>query len=132
MSLSDYVPQRVTVPLRGGSLQVRGLALDDVTILLQNHLPDLDTLFDLYQEAQTDHTKVSDTAKYAVQIIKQAPGLVANMIALAADEPDQVEKARVLPIAAQQKALMEILRISFEEAGGPKKFFASLMGILRA
>lgn len=130
MALSDYVIQTETVPLKGGSLEVRGLGLDDVTVLLRNHMPDLDKLFDLYDETQTDPTKFGETAKYAIKIVSQAPGLVANMIALASDEPDEVEKCRRLPMAAQVKALTAIIKITFEEAGGPKKFYETLRGIL--
>ena len=133
MSLADYQPARALVEFNRGSVTVRGLSLDDVSVLMHNHLPDLDGLFDLYENAATTpaDTGVATTARYMVNLIREAPALVANVIALASDEPDAVENARRLPMPVQLDIMKKVVTLTFDEAGGPRKFFESLMMLLR-
>lgn len=132
MSLADYEPIRAEVGFKGGSLSVRGLALDDVAVLMRTHLDDLNPLVDLYtKEVKTD-VDVAAMSQYIIGLVKEAPGLVANLIAIACDEPDAVDNARKLPMPTQVKALKMIGALTFEEAGGPKKFIESLVGLVRS
>jgi hypothetical protein len=126
MALADYQPERVDIPFKGGSFQVKGLSLDDVSVLMKHHLTDMDELLELYSRNVSQDIAVAATAQYAVTLVREAPALVANVLALAAEEPDSVDNARRLPIPTQIEALKVIGRLTFEEAGGAKKFFESL------
>lgn len=130
MALSDYQPERKAIQFKGGSFQVKGLSLDDVAVLMKHHLDDLDNLLELYARDVSNEFVVSATAQYAVSLIREAPALVANVIALAAEEPDRVDNARRLPIPVQVEALKAIGALTFEESGGAKKFFESLRDLV--
>lgn len=130
MALADYVVERKAVPFKGGSFDVRGLSLDDVTVLMREHLSDLDQIFELYASTTSQEVLVGETARYAIKLVQEAPGLVANVIALASDEPHQADRARTLSIPVQVDALEKIFLLTFEEAGGAKKFFESLGRLL--
>lgn len=132
MGLADYQPPAETIEYKGGSFDVRGIALDDLALLLKNHMADIDALIDIYEKEVREDVRVTAIAQYAMGLVKEAPGLVANAIALCSDAPDSVDKARRLPLAVQVKALEAIGRLTFEEAGGPKKFFESLKTLFGA
>jgi hypothetical protein len=130
MQLADYAPQREQVSFRSGSLTVRGLALDDVAILMRENLSDLDSLLKMYAQDVDERAAVAATAQYAVALIRETPALVARMIALACDEPSSEHNARKLPIPVQVDLIKKIVELTFSEAGGAKKFFESLTGLL--
>lgn len=131
MSLSDYEPAREQVDFKGGSLQVRGLSLDDIAKIMQGYSADLEGMIDIYVRGVNNDASTAAMAQYAIALVKDAPGLVAFLIANACDEPDSVPQARLLPMAVQVDALKKIGKLTFEEAGGPKKFFESLSGLLK-
>lgn len=126
MSLADYQPAREKVEFKGGSVFVRGLSLDDLTVLMRNHLSDIDNLMEIYRRDVRDELAVAAAIQYGVSLAREAPGLVAHVISLAADEPDQVDRARALPLPIQVEILKHVGRLTFEEVGGAKKFFESL------
>jgi hypothetical protein len=130
MALADYQPQRQTIPFKGGSFEVKGLSLDDVAVLMKHHLTDLDELFELYAKNVNPEMAVAVTAQYAVSLVREAPGLVAQIIALAAEEPDMVPMARKLSMPIQVEALKTIATLTFDDAGGAKKFYESLIGLV--
>lgn len=130
MSLADYQPAREIVEFKGGSVSVRGLSLDDVSVLMSHHLSDLDNLLDIYRRGVDESLAVAATAQYAIRLVKEAPGLVAHLIALAVDEPSHVDKARGLPMPTQIRILEVAGRLTFEEAGGAKKFVESLGSLI--
>ena len=132
MSLADYQPLRHVVPFKGGDISVRGLSLDDVAMLMNEHLSDIDKLFGLYDGSVREDVKVLATAQFAIGLIREAPALVANMIALACDEPEAVPQARKLPIPVQVEAIKAICMLTFDEAGGAKNFLSSLTNLIAA
>ena len=133
MPIDDYRPLTAEVGLnsKGGSLTVRGLALDDVAVLMRSHLVDLDKLIDIYQNKVGDAATVAVFTQYAVTLAKEAPGLMANIIALGCDDGDNVPKYRKLSLPITVRAVEQIVNLTFEEAGGPKKFVESLIEIFR-
>jgi hypothetical protein len=131
MPLADYSPQREEVAFTGGSFIVRGLSLDDISLLMQNHAQDLDKLIAIYSAGIKGDAAVAAFAQYTIALAKEAPGLVGNLIAIASDEPDVVDKARALSMPTQVAALKVIGRLTFAEAGGPKKLFESLSELVR-
>lgn len=131
MPISDYQPPTAVVEFTGGSLKLRGLALDDVAVLMRSHLVDLDKLIQIYDNKVSDSAAVASFAQYAISLAKECPGLVANIIALASDDGDNVPAYRKLSMPLMIKCLTQIIELTFVEAGGPKKFVESLMEIFR-
>ena len=119
------------MPLRGTSVSLRGLGLDDVAILMNLYLRDIDALFRLYDNEVDEASRVAAMAQFAIVLCREAPALVGHMIALSCDEPDQVERARKLSLPAQVEILKALFTLTFEEAGGARKFFESLGMLLR-
>lgn len=131
MSLSDFAINRDKVDFRGGSLELRGLALEDFSVLLRNHLPEMNALFDMYDNDETRETAISQAGAFALKIIKEAPDMVATMIVLAGDEPAElIDIARKLPLPVQVECVRKIIDLTFEESGGAKKFLDNLMGMI--
>jgi hypothetical protein len=132
MTLATYQPHRVSVSFNGGSFQVRGLALDDVAVLMHDHLDQLDELLKMFAEDVDQRVAVAATAQYAIALVRKSPDLVARIIALASDEPDVEAQARRLPIPVQIDAVKKIIECTFIDAGGAKKFFEDLTTLLTA
>lgn len=129
MPLAGYKSPSRTVSLGGGqSCEVRGLSFDDFAALLRTHLPDLEAIFDLFTNIEGVSRDQFDNV--AATLIAQAPGLVANVIALAAGEGDASDAER-LPGPIQLNLLNEIGDLTFTEAGGVKKFMEMIAALLK-
>jgi hypothetical protein len=129
MPLAGYQPERRTISLSGGqSFDVTGLSLNHVAVLMREHFPDLDAIFDLF--ANIDRMTKDDFAPLAMAVVSQAPGFAANVIALAAGE-GTAEDAVKLSGAVQVKALTEIAELTFAEVGGVGKALEMVTGLLR-
>lgn len=131
MSLSDYTPERQPIKLpREGSFSVRGLSVEDVSALLRAHMPHVDQMFQLYAAQTKDIFATGAAEKLVLTVVKDFPQISAALISLASDEPDTEAQARKLPFPTQIEAISAIGRLTFEEVGGPKKFFASLSALM--
>jgi len=118
MPLADYQPERVKIDYKGRPLaEVRGLNLEDISVLVRSHLTELQVLYARFQNTALD-------TEALIQIISEAPGIAARVIALASDEPEGVAAARKFSLPLQVKMLAEIVRLTFEDVGGPKAFVA--------
>lgn len=130
MSLADYKPETLPVQLgREQSMEVQGLSLEHLAVLLREHMPDLDAVFDLFDGVENMPQGAGQ--QLAMTLISQAPGLVANVIALAANQPEHAEKAAMLPAPVQIDALMKIGELTFTEVGGVKKFLEHIAALLK-
>lgn len=132
MALRQYTPERREVKAKGQVLgEVRGLALEDVAVLVREHLPDLDALVELFNNPDAmDSMSVEDWKKLALPIITQAPGLAANVIALAADAPDGGPTVQTWPVGAQLEALVSIFEMTISEVGEIKKAWGIVAALL--
>lgn len=135
MALSDYQPERREVIVNGKPLfSVEGLSFDGLEKLVRTHVADMEGVFDLILVGE----KPSDTlnaslASMALALVTKAPGLAANIIAIASGEEitDQlIASARRLPFPNQVEALVTIGELTFEENGGVKKSVESLFSLL--
>lgn len=127
MSLSDFQPETITVSHRRITLELRGLSFVDISSLMRTHMNDLETLFDMYeQEANNISFGNVAMARYVTRLVSDAPALVSHIIALAADEPEMVNKAAKLPLTLQLDSLKAIGKLTFEEVGGVKKLLEML------
>lgn len=135
MALTDYQVERRDVVVKGKPLfQVQGLSLEGLSILVRTHLPDLEAIFDLVSRTG-DLSQVADQSfdTIALTLVANAPGLTANIIAVASGEADieaATNAARRLPFPAQMEALIHIGELTFEEVGGIKKCGEALVKIL--
>lgn len=130
MALADFTPDKVTVALgKNASVDVRGLGIQDFSQLMHVHLEDLAGLIDIYEKSGGNFTEAS-LLQFVLRLVTDAPGLVAHAIALAADEPELVDKAASLPIPVQLKLVQAIGTLTFEDLGGAKKTMAMLENLL--
>lgn len=130
MALSDFKPETRTVSGRGYSFDVRGLGMNDIASMMRTHMDDLENVFKLYEQHSGDEITTVALGRFALALVKDAPGLTAHAIALASDEPQAVENAARLPFMAQVSALKEIGQLTFVEIGGVKKLIENLDGLL--
>lgn len=131
MGLNNYIPQRHAFDLQGGSFSVRGLSLEDVSRLIATHLPDLEALYDLFASNKINSTSDEQFENLIKTLVIEAPGFAANVIALAADEPDTAKQAAMLPFPVQIEALMKIGDMTFTDVGGLGKGMESIAALLK-
>lgn len=132
MSLSGFTPKTETVKYPDGDFAVRGLSLDDITSLVALHYAALSALFDKYiaegvAAAVLEGTgNDDDVTQVIMDLAQQAPVLIADVIAHAADERDQAATARLLPISTQVEAIETVLRLTLLSEGGLEKLVATV------
>lgn len=134
-TLSAYTPEYDEVQLpKVGALRVRGVSLDDMELLLRAHLDTVEMIFSLVKTSRSGPAAGEASARFVLALAQEAPAFAAQVIALAADEPDQAAAVRKLPFPVVVDALTKIGRLTFEEAGGVEGFgnaLAALIGGLR-
>lgn len=128
MSLGSYQAPSHEVVLKGGSFHVKGLSLNEVSLLIHHHMPDIEALFDLFMNIE--QVSESDFQSVAAALVSQAPGFAANVIALAAGEPDNAKVAATLPFPVQVDIIVKIGDLTFSEVGGVKKCLESIVPLL--
>lgn len=129
MPLAGYQPEVREVPIANGNvMHLRAMNVADFAVLLREHFPDIDGVFDLFQGG-LDKMNADQFKPLALMLISQAPGLVANIIAVAAGEGDASD-AEKLPAPIQVKALLAIGELTFMEVGGVKKFVGEIAALL--
>ncbi|AWY08926.1 tail protein [Ruegeria phage vB_RpoS-V18] len=130
MGLSGYTPKTEMVEYPGGSFAVRGLSLEDFTVLLRAHHKPMADLFDRYvSEAALESVDANtggalhlgDMKAVVLEAFELAPALVGDAIARAADETENPHIARLLPIGVQIDAITKIVRLTLEAEGGVEK-----------
>lgn len=132
MSLKDFHIHREEVTFVGGTMLLRGLALNDISYLVSGYLPELEKLFKMYDSEEQRATALQESVKFATTVVRESPLLVAQLIALACDEPDQTEVAGKLPLPVQVEAIRKIFEITFIEAGGAKNFVDNMVALVKA
>lgn len=145
MALADFQAERRDVMVNGKALfSVEGLSLETLALLVNTHMPDLEYVFGIVVHGErADETLPEQLLRVARGLAREAPGLVANIIAICSgemvgkDNPAHetvnaglINQARRLPFPAQVQALEMIGTMTFEEAGGVKKAVESLMILL--
>ena len=117
MGLSSFKMPTVAIPLPGGgSFDVRGLNTEDLGKLLTSNLESISKAAALYMKSKADVFASKNFTQFILVIAKDFPGLVREVIAIAADEPDATSVR--LPIAVQMAALVGIGRLTVQDAGG--------------
>lgn len=130
MPLAGYQAPSRAIPLGegNGDLAVSGINFTQLAVLLREHFPDLDALTEIF--TQFDSLEESNFQQIVLSLISQAPGFVANVIALAAGE-GTAKDAEKLPVPTQIKALADIAELTFMEVGGVGKGLEMIAGLLK-
>ncbi len=130
MSWAEYEPPTTRVPLSNKqSGIVRGLNLDDMTILVTNHLEPISRAVALYAQSKNDVYSQDHLFQFITLVVQQFPGLVTEIIALAADEPSLRDKK--IAAGDQIAALDAIGRLTLEGAGGLGNLSATLLNLAK-
>jgi hypothetical protein len=108
---------------------VEGLSLEDVSVLVREHLPDLEGLFDIFQKANVSAS--TDLVPVVQSLVSQAPGFAANLIAIASREPDAAANAAKIPFPKQVEIILAIGDLTFKETGGIKKSWELVAALLQ-
>lgn len=117
MSWADYQPPTAEVPLGGGATgKVRGLNVDDLSVLITNHLEPISKAVALYAKSKKDVYTTANLHAFVISTASEFPGLISEVISLAADEPALKDKK--IAMGVQIAALNEILKLTLEELGG--------------
>ena len=136
MSLQDFKPEIVSIKFKVGKVEqtftVRGLTADDFTHLISLHLGDMEAARVLYDRMKADVYTRENYEKFVLAMVTQAPGLVAEIISVSADEPHLAATYRRLPLPVAANALAEITRLTLEEIGGVRPFVASLTALVQS
>lgn len=127
MALTDFVLPTEEVSFPGGSFAVRGLSLEDITVLLTTHGPVMEQFFKKYSGSPEE----SSPMEIGMSLVAQAPTVAAQIIALAADEPEKADVIRKMNLAVQQKALEKIAKLTFDASGGPGKFVEAVIRLVQ-
>lgn len=123
--LSDFEPEWRELRFRGGSFRVRGLSLEDISVMVRHHLTDFQTMYEtIVADAAVDRTQT------ILSFVRDMPDLAAHLIAAAAGEETAVGQARKLPFPLQVKAITEVMELTFDDVGGPKNFGPALLKLL--
>lgn len=128
MAFEDFVLPTEEVQLPGGStFAVRGLSLQDITLLISKHGPVMEEFFRRYSGDDK-----ANPMEIGMGLVAQAPVLVAQIIAIAADRADKVETVLKFPLVTQQDALEKLAKLTFDANGGPKKFVEAVLRLVKS
>lgn len=142
MSLNGFTPRTETVEFPGGEFAVRGLSLEDLTVLTRSYFDPLNSLFDKYvaeaaaaaidQKVADGKMGLGDIKSVALEALEVAPGMLGDAIARAAGEPENAALARLLPIGVQLDAVEKIVRLTLEAEGGLGKLMERIQTLWTA
>lgn len=130
MGLKDLTIPSVPVKTPGGEFSVLGLSLNDITYVLQRHAVEVAQVISAV-EANQGAVSNELVSELAVTMIQSAPSLAADIIAVAAGEPDQVATVRALPFPVQLDAIEKIGNQTFEVYGGPGKALEAVIRLAK-
>lgn len=117
------------IEFKGGELAVRGLGIPEISQLVSLNTEAAVTVFGEVQKLVAAGREI-DLADLLFEILNRFQTAVAHMIAIAADEPEQMVLISKLPVDVQVAAIEKIARLSFAMDGGAKKFWGTVLALL--
>lgn len=130
MGLMQHKTARVEVPLSDdNSFAVRGLDADDLGVLLAGHLEPITHAAELYAKHNESAFTNANLVQFFGVLTTEFPGLVMEVISIAADEPEA--KHVKIPLSAQLVALSAIFKLTIQDAGGVGNLFATLAALVK-
>lgn len=132
MGLKDYVVPTTIVTLATDNLMsVRGLNFADITKLVHDHGPALILIYGkVYAEATAGTLDSATVGKLIQTTMAETPELIADIIAIAADEPSAAAKAKRLPPGVQLEAMLAIVGHTFVSEAELKKLVETVTTML--
>lgn len=129
MGLKDIKIRTRTVKISGESVALRGLSTADISFLIDAYGSTFTGQVD--EAIATLSSGTGDLQGSLTRALAIAPDLVADVIALAANEPDAVDIVKNLPAPDQLEALNVIGSLMFEEPDSVKKFAKNVIALMR-
>lgn len=119
--LSQITIPSVEVPLPGldETITVRGLSVNDLERIFQDHGEGLTELFRDWVASKG--LTMPEPAELINMLRQEVPDVLAAMIALANDDPDAAETVSRLPGVVQVSAAIEVLKLTFHSVAELKK-----------
>lgn len=131
MGLSDVVIQRkeVTIPGQKATFHVRGLSTADISYVFAEHGAELGILFGkgMQMWKAEELTGLDDMQVLLGSSLEVAPQVVSVLIALAADEPNEVDTIHKLPATVQIDAMEKIMALTLTSEAEVKKLLESVI-----
>ncbi len=134
MSLAGYTPETKEVSWEAHgkpwTFSVRGLTLPDLTSLVASNLGELDKAVELWNTAKGSVYTPTAMQKFLQNLIRTAPGLVAEVLAIASGEPEQAATYATIPFGISMQALAGLIELTLKEISGLKNLQAALAAAL--
>jgi hypothetical protein len=139
MPLSDFKASTETVKYGNGEndfFEVRAISLPDVAMLIDVHEDVISLIVTMVRENKDafqnsrDNEITDAVSRLLGDLIRESPLLVANLIAICADEPTMMTNASRLPVAVQIDAISKIGKLTFTDLASVKKLIADVMSII--
>lgn len=140
MPLSDFQANTEKVVFGSGEkdyFEVRAISLPDVAMLIDVHEDVISLIVTMVRENKDAFENSRDleindaVSRLLGDLIRESPLLVANLIAICADEPTMMTNASRLPVSVQIDAVSRIAKLTFTDLASVKKLIADVMSIIR-
>lgn len=132
MALKDIqIPKAEVQVGSGGSFAVRGLSTSDIEHLVRTHGGELRGLFTEFMSGKLDEMMKGDMAPVLTNLVGRVPGVVQDIIALAADA-DAEDKAIIGKLSAgvQVDALIKVASLTLSTEGNLGNAQGAVMKVL--
>ncbi|MGH8074284.1 MAG: phage pre-tape measure protein [Lysobacter sp.] len=135
MSLANLQLRNAVVEYNGTPITVYGLSANDIAGLVVSQMDSIERIFDIVEsqgvKSAADLAKIN-LASVAQQLMAQAPGFIAHVIAYAAREPEYADKVLHIDAPTQVKLLKEISQLTFNDEAGFREFVGNVVAALRS
>jgi hypothetical protein len=123
------VPTIGVDPGDGIERPVRGLSLDDMSVLIVNHLNEMMDISTLYIQTQKDVFATNNMADLLMMIARSFPGFVSEVISMVTDTPEL--RTVKLPAGPQMLIMQAAIKLTVEDAGGLGNLSAMLQSVVK-
>lgn len=135
MSLANLQLRSETIECNGTPITVYGLSANGVAGLVLSQMGSIEQIFDIVEahgvKSPADLAKIN-IASVAQQLLAQAPGFIAAVIAYAAREPQHADKVLHIDAPTQVKLLRAVAQLTFVDEAGFREFVGNVVAALRS
>jgi hypothetical protein len=129
--LIDCISKKRKIEYDGGEFEVRALCLRDISWMIVNHQQAVDRIAIMIRaREQLNMDDVGAVIEILIDLIRESPSMVGDLISACADEPDAYTVAMTLPITVQMDALRVIGDLTFEDGIALKKLVTDVRRLL--
>jgi hypothetical protein len=140
----DFSFETHEVQVKGKTVAtLRGICADDISTLLVQETENVEKIFDTIENHMSNTSSDIDVndpnavaaalqaqAKPMIEaVLKQAPRVLAKIIAVAADDIDAWPSVVKWPLPVQMEALTQIMRLTFTDGADFKTFVGNVLGL---